>query len=277
MSRGRIQCFARGCGARRMYWQAVFVTSRSADVAGERPFYALHADAYDNLITDPIEGWVQAVHRCLLADEVPHAVALDAGCGTGRHAAGLIELGHDVTLFDASAALLAVARRRCPAAPAYQGDICESPLSGTYQAITCRGVLNDLISDEERDAALESFMRLLRPGGSLMLDVRETDGSRRRANDTEHRTEARLTDGSVLVFTSRSTWRDGLINVAERYELLAADAEDSSVHEYRFQMRPWNVEELHRRLVAAGFSDVEVRPGAGRRTPDRLFVIAHQT
>ena len=39
-------------------------------------------------------------------------------------------------------------------------------------------------------------------------------------------------------------------------------------------MRPWTEDELVRRLTAAGFHDIEVGPGAGRKTPDRLLVIA---
>lgn len=252
------------------------MASRSADIAGLRPFYALHADAYDQLITDPVEGWVRAVHDCLLADGVPQAEVLDAGCGTGRHAFGLIELGHEVTLFDASAGLLDLARQRCPSAPAYRGDICALDLEDTFRAITCRGVLNDLVSDAERDAALASFMGALRPGGLLLLDVREAEGARRRADGVERRTDARLADGSVLVFTSCPTWDNGLINVEERYELTLPDSSATSTHAYRFQMRPWRVEELEHRMAAAGFFEVEVRAGAGRQTPDRLFVVARR-
>lgn len=145
--------------------------SRSADVAGDRPFYALDADAYDALITDPIAPWADAVHSSLLEAGLSRASVLDAGCGTGRHAHGLIERGHEVVLLDASEKLLEIAQRRCVGAPAYRTDICAPALSQDFDAITCRGVLNDLVADEERDAALASFARLLKPGGLLLLDV----------------------------------------------------------------------------------------------------------
>ena len=57
---------------------------RSAEVARSRPFYAAHAEAYDLLITDPVEPWVSAVHDRLVADGSAPATILDAGCGTGR-------------------------------------------------------------------------------------------------------------------------------------------------------------------------------------------------
>jgi len=45
------------------------VASSSARVSAERPFYSLHADAYDALITDPVEPWTDAVHdRLVRAD-----------------------------------------------------------------------------------------------------------------------------------------------------------------------------------------------------------------
>ena len=93
-----------------LLWHAVEVGSPSADPASERPFYDRHADAYDALISDPVEPWVAAVDESLRAAGFSNAQVLDAGCGTGRHAAALIERGHDVTLLDASEALISIAR-----------------------------------------------------------------------------------------------------------------------------------------------------------------------
>ncbi len=154
------------------------MTSQSASTASERPFYDAHAEAYDHFIADPISPWTDAVEAALTAAGMTNATLLDAGCGTGRHAAAFSTLGHRVTLLDASAELLAIAVRRCPTSPAHHDDICDPTLTGPYDAITCRGVLNDLTTDKERDAALHAFARLLRPGGLLILDVREAGRSR---------------------------------------------------------------------------------------------------
>ncbi|WP_305788280.1 methyltransferase domain-containing protein [Symbioplanes lichenis] len=230
------------------------MASRSARVSRERPFYLRHADAYDELITDPVEPWVAAVHS-----RAPGADLLDAGCGTGRHAAAFRALGHHVELADASPALLALAARRCPGARTHLVDLCSLGLASAFAAVTCRGVLNDMITDGERQAAVTALAAALRPGGALFLDVREEGAARRRADGTEHTRTA-----GALTFTSRTTWRDGLLMVDERY----GDAA------YHFRMRPWSAGELEARLTAAGLRVTEIGPGAGRRTPDRLFVVA---
>lgn len=151
------------------------MTSRSARIASERPFYELHADTYDALITDPVEPWVDLVDEQLRSAGLSPAAVLDAGCGTGRHAATLIGRGHRVTLLDASEALLRIAGRRCPCSPTLLTDLCAPATNDTFDAVLARGVLNDLLSEQERTDALASFARLTRSGGILALDVREAE------------------------------------------------------------------------------------------------------
>ena len=228
-----------------------------------RPFYALHADAYDLLITDPVEPWTDAVHDRLVRAGRSPAVMLDAGCGTGRHAAAFVALGHRVDLADASPVLLAQARERCPQANALLVDLRTWEPAPEYDAVTCRGVLNDMVTDSERDAAIAALAGCLRPGGLLFLDVREAQASRTRADGAW-----RHVVGGRLRFSARTTWDAGLLRVEERYDLAG------QVSTYDFAMRPWSTEELISTLRRHGLRDVEIGGGAGRRTPDRLFVVA---
>lgn len=253
------------------------MTSRSAGVAAERPFYDRHADAYDLLITDPVAPWVTAVDDELRAVGLDEALLVDAGCGTGRHAAALIDRGHDLVLLDASAALLKIARTRCPAAPALVSDLCSPALRGPVDGVLARGVLNDLVTDRERALAIGAFARLTRAGGVLLLDVREATTSQARATGVWRTIDAHLTEGCRLRFASRSTWSNGHILVDERYELAQVDGEMLDVSEYRFEMRPGSRGEMRRLLTDAGYERIEIRPGVGRRTPDRLFVTAHRS
>jgi hypothetical protein len=185
-----------------------------------------------------------------------------------------MERGHTLTLMDASSALLRIAAGRCPGAEVLLGDICNPELTEAFDAVICRGVLNDLTEEHERASALDAFAALLRPGGTLVLDVRESDASQRRADGRWRSIEVGLANGARLTFSNRPTWCDGRIVVDERYELVPATGEPSSVREYRFEMLPWSRDELEARLSDAGFIDVHIDAGIGRRTPDRLFVTA---
>lgn len=224
--------------------------------------------------SDPVEPWVAAVDDSLRSAGFTKARVLDAGCGTGRHAAALIERGHDVTLLDASRALITIARKRCPEAPAFVGDLCDPAIPGAFDAVVARGVLNDLLTDVERADALRAFARLTRAGGILVLDVRETALSRQRADGVWRTVEATVPDGSQLRFVSRPTWDDGRIVVEERYELVSDQHATPEVSEFLFEMRPWTRDEMQRRLSSAGYRRIEMHDGVGRRSPDRLLVVA---
>jgi SAM-dependent methyltransferase len=250
------------------------VNSRSAKVTSERPFYDLYAEAYDDLIVDPVEPWITWIDQCLRLAGWESAAVLDAGCGTGRHAAALIERGHRLTLMDAAPRLLAIAANRCPGSRAILADICAPALVETFDAITCRGVLNDLVDDVERDQALSSFAALMSAGGVLVLDVREREASRVRADGTWRSRDAALVNGARLRFSSRPTWGAGRIVVEECYEFTDATGVASPPRVYNFQMRPWTIAELEHRLQRAGFRSVEIQPGIGRRSNDRLLVTA---
>lgn len=252
------------------------MSSRSSQVSADRPFYALHADAYDALIADPVEPWVEAVHHRLRDAGHDSARVLDAGCGTGRHAQALAAYGHRVALLDASPRLLEIARRRCPRADFWRTDICSPPTDAVFDAVACRGVLNDLVLDDEREVVFGSFAALCDRRGLLFLDVREAKASASRATGQVQQKTVSLPDGRRLVFESRPAWTDGRIVVEERYELTGPDGQ-SMTHEYIFEMRPWARDELSDHLAAHGFANVEMRPGVGRHTADRLFVFAERT
>jgi SAM-dependent methyltransferase len=122
-----------------------------------RPFYAEYAEAYDLLVADPVEPWAEAAHDRLLAGGWPSALVLDAGCGTGRHAAALAAKGHHVDLADASEQLLTQATSRNPSALALHADLCALAVSRRYQAATCRGVLNDMTTEANETPRCAAF------------------------------------------------------------------------------------------------------------------------
>jgi glycine/sarcosine N-methyltransferase len=248
--------------------------SRSFEVASERPFYRSMADAYDRLITTPVEPWVDAVEAVMAESGAPAGSLLDAGCGTGRYAAAFASAGHQVTLVDASADLLKVAAARCPGAHAEIVDICSFDLRETFDAVICRGVLNDLVDDEERSAALGRLACHVALGGALILDVREA-GAAHKGADGKTRGQTVPVAGGELHFESVSRWSDGILSVTERTEWRWS-GKSPIVESYEFRMRPWAKRELRISLASAGMTQVSISGGIHGDASDRLFVVARR-
>src|SRR4051812_27023919 len=141
-----------------------------------RPFYGAYAWAYDLLLSRPAARVCAGLARLLAQRGVsPQSKILDAGCGTGSHAAELARLGYGVTGLDLSAPLLAEAREqtRRGSVALVRATILALPFKTQFDALLCRGVLNDLVDDESRARVFISFAGVLRPGGVLVFDVRE--------------------------------------------------------------------------------------------------------
>jgi SAM-dependent methyltransferase len=239
-------------------------TRETEGVTAGRPFYSEFGWAYDLLVADPVDPWVEVVEQALRHRGIglPGRL-LDAGCGTGRHGAAFAARGHDVVLLEPAPELLAQARERVPGADALAATLAEAPLlDPPADAATCRGVLNDLVEDRDRDRALVALAAAVRPGGALVLDVRDRDATA--ARYTPSRSVRREADG--LTFTAHGRWDDvaGLVRVSERHEARGR------VAEHDFVMRPWTEAELRERLERAGWRDVEV--GEGRES--RLLAVA---
>jgi ubiquinone/menaquinone biosynthesis C-methylase UbiE len=130
-----------------------------------REGYASWAPFYDEPGNEMID-LEQPVVRSIL-DTLPLGVALDAACGTGRHAAYLAGLGHTVIGVDESPEMLAIARQKLPAAKLLEGDLCALPLADdSVDLVVCALALAH-VPDLER--ALAELVRVLRPGGHLVV------------------------------------------------------------------------------------------------------------
>ncbi len=94
---------------------------------------------------------------------------LDAGCGEGH----LLRFIHDSApihaLFGVDATGIAIAKAsvRCPFAQLVQGDLSRLPFGEeTFDIITCTEVLEHI---PEYDATIKELVRVLKPGGLLMI------------------------------------------------------------------------------------------------------------
>jgi ubiquinone/menaquinone biosynthesis C-methylase UbiE len=124
--------------------------------------WAAHYDEPGNELIDLEQPIVREILGAL-----PVGVALDAACGTGRHAAYLAELGHAVIGVDTSAEMLAVAREKVPAAELHEGDLHKLPLAdASVDLVVCTLAL---VHVPDLSRALSEFVRVLRRGGDLVL------------------------------------------------------------------------------------------------------------
>ncbi len=106
-----------------------------------------------------------------LAGDVAGRRILDAGCGTGPLAAALIADGASVTGFDASAAMIDLARQRLGESADLQVFDLAEPLpfaDSEFDDVVASLVLHYL---EDWSGPLAELRRVLRPGGRLILSV----------------------------------------------------------------------------------------------------------
>jgi SAM-dependent methyltransferase len=104
-----------------------------------------------------------------LVDPLPAGPALDAACGTGRHAVHLAALGHHVTGVDLTPEMLDRARAALPGAEFREADLRDIPAAtGQYRLVVC-GLALAHIAD--LPAAIHELARVLAPGGHLVISV----------------------------------------------------------------------------------------------------------
>ncbi|MFC0627222.1 class I SAM-dependent methyltransferase [Kribbella deserti] len=98
----------------------------------------------------------------------PAARVADIGGGPGAHAAWMIEQGHSVGLLDPVPRHIEQAR--AAGVPSILGDARELPWHDeTYDAVLMAGPMYHLINAADRRQALSEAVRILRPGGLLMV------------------------------------------------------------------------------------------------------------
>lgn len=133
--------------------------------ATTRDGYAIWAEDYDAPGNPLIEA-EEPVVRPLL-DELPIGRVLDAACGTGRHAAYLETLGHEVAGVDGSPEMLEHARRKVPAGEFKEGALDALPFpDASFDAVVCALALTH---QPRLEPVLNEFARVLRPGGQAIL------------------------------------------------------------------------------------------------------------
>ena len=104
-----------------------------------------------------------------VADLIPApARVLDAGCGTGRVAVRLHELGYDVVGVDVDAAMLDQARAAAPGLDWRQADLATFDLGETFDVVLVAGNTIPLLEPGTLLEACERLSTHLVPGGVVV-------------------------------------------------------------------------------------------------------------
>jgi ubiquinone/menaquinone biosynthesis C-methylase UbiE len=170
---------------------------------------------------------------------------LDLGCGTGASTAALVEAAPeaDITAVDASAEMLAQARRKTwpPTVRFVEGNaenLAMSGIIGPYDGILAAYLLRNLV---HQDAALRQFHRLLRPGAPIAIHEYSVRDSLR----------------------ARIVWTLVCWGVVIPMGRLRAGSGDLYRYLWRSALQFDGVQDLTKRMAAAGFEDLRVQTVPG--------------
>jgi ubiquinone/menaquinone biosynthesis C-methylase UbiE len=133
--------------------------------------YRHWAERYDQPGNGLIDQEQPVVRKIL--DGVPRGRALDAACGTGRHAHYLATLGHTVIGVDGSPEMLAVAKAKLPGADFREGDLHQLPVADQHVDVVVCSLALEHVPD--LTPVLAEFARVLRPGGHLVISDSRAD------------------------------------------------------------------------------------------------------
>ena len=152
---------------RRLLDDDAFSTAEFTTEAETREGYTSWSDTYDEP-GNPIVALEEPVVRSLV-DSVAPGRALDAACGTGRHARHLVELGHQVLGFDLTPEMLSRAAADIPGATFFEADLRDIPVPDDHYDLVLCGLALAHLADVGPGVA--ELARVLRPGGRLVISV----------------------------------------------------------------------------------------------------------
>jgi ubiquinone/menaquinone biosynthesis C-methylase UbiE len=205
----------------------------------------------------------EALGAVALAGLAPGADVLDCPVGFGRHAILLADAGYRVTGLERSEKQLAEAERRRGEREwprLVRGDYRELPFAdASFDAAL--NLFSSLGYLERADdvGVLREFRRVLRPGGTLVIDTAHRDALARSA--TAH-TFNRLPDGSIFLHEHEVDWVEGTVSTL--HTIVGPGGERI---ERRFVHRIYTAKEWVAMLREAGFEEIDAFGDWGESPP----------
>jgi ubiquinone/menaquinone biosynthesis C-methylase UbiE len=203
------------------------------------------------------------------------ADVLDAACGYGRHSRVLAKAGYRTVGLDRSSVLLDEARHRTEGAewPRWvEGDYRDLPFeAGSFDAVVNVFTSFGFFSEDGDLQMLTEFRRVLRPGGSLVLETMHRD---RLMAIFQEQDWQQLPDNAVWLERRSFDSVSGICEVALTYW---PKGEEPVAHQYR--LRIYTPGELKRMAVEAGFAEIDFYgdPEGGPLTRDSRLVLVGRT
>lgn len=200
---------------------------------------------------------------------------LDPSCGAGTQAIALAQLGFEVVAADPSPGML---RKAQTIAEDYalRGSLefqrtdfahLQDVVDGPFDAIVSKGnALPHLLTDVEIESALHTFYDMLRPGGVLVIGMRDfapfMEVRPRFLPGFTHL----LDDGREFITFDIWDWEDGPPVIATQ-NLYIVQGKDSSYDTLKRQVifRPLSTDEVKVVLLEAGFEEITDQPDRSER------------
>jgi glycine/sarcosine N-methyltransferase len=231
------------------------------------PFYDGMAAHYHLIFDD----WEAAIRRqgAIIASLLPPAETdvriLDCACGIGTQSLAVAKLGFQVDASDLSPGAVARARQeamtRGLAVRAWVDDmrILEKAQLAHYGAVLCMdNALPHLDSDADIVMALRAMHARLRPGGILVLSLRDY-GPLIREKPTSMQPSFFTDHGARRIVFQVWDWLDDRRYIVHLYisRQVGQGWED---HHFVGSYRPVSTEEVAAMAISVGFTDVRVLP-----------------
>lgn len=201
---------------------------------------------------------------------------LDAACGAGTQAIPLAKLGFQVTACDPSAGMLKKAQEIASdygvadKIEFHRTDFLHltDVTTGKYDAIVCKGnALPHLLLDEEIETTLLIFYELLRPGGVLVIGMRDFGPFMEDRPQFIPGFAHEEDDGSEFITFDIWEWYDGPPILATQ-NLFIIEGRDHTTYttvKRRVRYRPLSTDEVKVVLLEQGFEEVTDQPDRSER------------
>ena len=200
---------------------------------------------------------------------------LDTACGIGVRAIPLAKLDFEVVAVDSSAGMLAQAQEMAEFFGVREkiaferGQLTElmDLVPGPFDAVLCKGnALPHLLLDDEIETALLVMFELLRPGGTLVIGMRDfapfMEYQPRFLPGFDHVLE----DGSEFITFDLWDWDDGPpVLATQNLYIVQGQGRRYETTKHRVMYRPLSTDEVKVVLLEVGFEDVVDQPDRAER------------